>query len=188
MKASPGPLTPSRKDSLRLPSDARVEVSVATPSLPHWAGTAEIDTFSGRPLLDFSGAPCFAELWILHCLGLAGWNGRWVVTYPSRKSGPLLLRGWDPRGIKFQTTVPIDEDAAVADLERVVSANGGSVSGCWDVFAWRGSSRLFVKSKWVGKDRIRSTQLRWVESAMTAGIGLDSFLIAEWKAERADGV
>jgi hypothetical protein len=92
---------------------------------------------------------------------------------------------WDPRGIKFQTSVPIDDVGAAADFGRVASANGGSFAGCWDVFAWKGSARLFVDAKWAGKDRIRSTQLRWLENALRAGLTGDCFLIAEWRSKAA---
>jgi hypothetical protein len=187
MELLPGPLSTTRKDSLQLPSGERVEIAVATPVLSTWIGPAPIDTFGGKPLLDLSGVPGFAELWVLRSLQSAGWDGRWAATYPRRIGGPLLMEDWDPRGIKYQKNMPIDDTAAAADLLRVASVNSGSFAGCWDVFAWKAGSRLFVDAKRVGKDRIRPTQLRWLESALAAGIGLDSFLIAEWKPVRPDG-
>jgi len=177
-----GPLSTTRRDSLLLPSGARVDVGVATPTLPRWTGSASIDSFGGKPLFDSSGIPFFAELWILRLLESAGWSGRWVATYAAPKRAPRLLQGWNPRGIKSQISVPIDDVAAAADLKKVASANGCSFAGCWDVYAWRGSARVFVDAKQARKDRIRSTQLRWLESALRAGFGPGSFLIVEWKA------
>ena len=58
------------------------------------------------------------------------------------------------------------------------AANGGTLSGFFDVFAWREPGRAaFVEAK-VGPDRIKPTQLRFVEIALGFR-SLDDFVIVE---------
>jgi hypothetical protein len=38
-----------------------------------------------------------------------------------------------------------------------------------------------VEAKRRGKDRIRNSQRKWLETALTSGVPLESFLIFEWE-------
>jgi hypothetical protein len=49
------------------------------------------------------------------------------------------------------------------------------------VFCWRDGAVIFAEAKRKGRDRIRTTQRRWLEASLDAGIPLDSFLIVEWQ-------
>ena len=61
---------------------------------------------------------------------------------------------------------------------RLRAANGGTLSGFFDVFAWREPGRAgFFEAK-VGPDRIKPTQLRFVEIALRFR-SLDDFMIVE---------
>jgi hypothetical protein len=58
------------------------------------------------------------------------------------------------------------------------AANGGTLSGFFDVFAWQEHGRAgFFEAK-VGPDRIKPTQLRFVEMALRFR-GLEEFMIVE---------
>ena len=67
---------------------------------------------------------------------------------------------------------------AVETFDRLRAANGGTLSGFFDVFAWREPGRAaFLEAK-VGPDRIKPTQLRFVEIALRFR-SLDDFMIVE---------
>ena len=55
---------------------------------------------------------------------------------------------------------------AVEAFDRLRAANGGSLGGFFDVFAWREPGEVrFCEAK-VGPDRIKPTQLRFIELAL----------------------
>jgi hypothetical protein len=110
----------------------------------------------------------FAELAILHMLRADGWDGVWVDTY----RGAMRV-GW-PDQIRVLPPMP------EAIYQRVVKCNGGRRSGCWDVFAWRGSEIRFVEAKRLKKDDIRKSQRGWLEAGLAAELSLSSFLFVEW--------
>jgi hypothetical protein len=55
---------------------------------------------------------------------------------------------------------------AVEAFEGLRAANGGTLRGCVDVFAWREPGRVRFDEAKVGPDRIKPTQLRFVELAL----------------------
>jgi hypothetical protein len=65
-------------------------------------------------------------------------------------------------------------------LENIATQNGNSYSGCWDVLAWKADKVLFAESKRVKKDSIRSTQTKWLESALKCGLSEKNFLVVQW--------
>ena len=58
------------------------------------------------------------------------------------------------------------------------AANGGTLSGFFDVFAWRRPGQVGFYEAKVGPDRIKPMQLRFVEIALHFR-SLDDFLIVE---------
>ena len=47
-----------------------------------------------------------------------------------------------------------------------------------------GDGRLvFAESKKHKKDRIRGTQLRWLEAALTCGMRVEDFVVVEWDVQ-----
>ena len=134
-----------------------------------WMGEP-VDTYGGKALVDAGGSPLFAELAVLDLLKKDGWDGVWFDGY---------------RG-KFRTGMPSSSDpvqlpAKQAQIwRRIVEANGGRSGGSWDIFAWREEDLRFVECKRRRKDRIKENQRNWFAAARSAGIPLDSFLIAEW--------
>ena len=67
---------------------------------------------------------------------------------------------------------------AVEVFGRLRAANGGTLSGFFDVFAWREPGRVAFFEAKVGPDRIKPTQLRFVEIALRFH-RLDDFMIVE---------
>ena len=66
----------------------------------------------------------------------------------------------------------------VEAFDRLRAANGGTLSGFFDVFAWREPGRAAFFEAKVGPDRIKPTQLRFVEIALRFR-SLDNFMIVE---------
>jgi hypothetical protein len=58
------------------------------------------------------------------------------------------------------------------------AANGGTLSGFFDVFAWREPGQVGFYEAKVGPDRINPTQLRFVEVALRFH-HLEEFMIVE---------
>jgi hypothetical protein len=176
----PAALCPVTSEPFSL-SDGRVfGVPKTSPAFPPWSGAPLPYTFGGKAVLEYRGAPCFAEIVILRLLIVAGWSARWVVTYGAPAMCPRLLTTWSDGGLKAQAHEPIPDPSIQAQLDTVALANGGTYSGCWDVVAWQDGRLLFAESKRKAHDRIRATQRRWFAAAMGAGVPLESFLVVEW--------
>jgi hypothetical protein len=55
------------------------------------------------------------------------------------------------------------------------------VQWVFDVFASRGNEFVFAEAKLARKDRLRSTQRRWIASALAASVRIEDLLIVEWE-------
>jgi hypothetical protein len=121
----------------------------------------------GKQVLDFGGAPLFAELVILRHFQAVGWNGAWIDTYRKRTLGGMTERAPLP-----------DERQRLLDT---IYERTGSRHGCFDVFAWCGDAFVFAEAKRARQDRIRQTQVAWLDAAITLGVERSSLLIVEWR-------
>jgi len=133
-----------------------------------WHGKPIENTYGGKTVLDVFDRPVFAELGILRILQNGGWDGVWVDTYRRQ-----FRQDFSPHQCKLPTH-------ARKLYDRIRLANTGKTSGCFDVFAWRRGQYLFVESKRDRKDRIRESQMAWIEAALSSGVPLKSLLICEW--------
>lgn len=104
-----------------------------------------VHSFGGKDLLLEDGRPQFAEVAILRIFQAAGWQGRWLETYPHRKH-PRLWLEWKPGGSRAQEHVPTQEAWVNEKLQAIAQANGGYFSGCWDVVAWKNDRLVFAES------------------------------------------
>ena len=126
-----------------------------------------------KPKFSVNGSRSCAELAIVHHLRAGGWNGVWVNAF----RGELRMQ-WFPAPSARRLADVGAPGWAVQVFECLRAANGGTLSGFFDVFAWRGPGRVgFVEAK-VGPDRIKPTQLRFVEIALRFH-GLEEFMIVE---------
>jgi hypothetical protein len=148
-------------------------------SFTPYPADGSVHTFGGKDLLLVDGRPQFAEVAILRLFEAAGWEGRWVETYPYRKN-PRFWRAWNPEGPQAQAHVPIAEPWVRERLQAIAAANGGYFSGCWDVVAWKDGRLVFAESKRAKRDRLRGTQLRWLGAAIRCGLCTEDFLVVEW--------
>jgi hypothetical protein len=132
-------------------------------ALERWEGEDEPGLavpWARKPKFSVNGGRSCAELAIVHQLEAGGWNGVWVNAFRGE-----LRTQWFPAPAARQLAAAGAPGWAVEVFGRLRAANGGTLSGFFDVFAWREPGRVaFVEAK-VGPDRIKPTQVRFVEMA-----------------------
>ena len=133
--------------------------------LRRWDGAADPPElqriWSRKPGFTVDGRRSCAELAVVDRLRGEGWDGVWVSAFGNR-----LRREWFPAA-SFRTLAECGAPAwAIAIFDRLRAANDGRLSGFFDVFAWRDPGEVrFIETK-VGRDRITSTQRRFLETAL----------------------
>jgi hypothetical protein len=160
----------SEPERVDLPNGTTVEIAKYFIIFKPWKGKEAINTYGGKAVIDFQAEPVFAELAILRYLQKDGWDGVWVDNY-RRKFRVGLPEKTEPVSLPSEINVL---------FENIISING-SRSGCWDIIAWRDARIFFVEAKRKKRDRMRSTQYQWLQSALSAGIRLHSFRLVEWE-------
>ena len=145
-----------------------VEVQKFSWRFPLWDGEPIPDTYGGKAVLDCAGSPAFAELAIIPVLEQHGFDGAvWADSY--RRC--------------FRNAMPPAVCELPAQVRKVydrIAATNGSRGGCWDVLAWNRDGVMFVECKRRTEDRMQASQRKWLESALKAGLRLESFAICEW--------
>jgi hypothetical protein len=156
-----------------LPSGQTIQMPCCRPIFERWIGAPIKFDFGHKPLLNYHGHPLFAELLILRLLEAHGWEGVWVSSY-----GRKYLRQMPQDSSLAHGRVPLPDER-----ERLLNriwGRSGQRSGCFDVYAWRNEQIIFCEAKWREKDRIRPSQSRWIQAAISEGVALNSLLIVEW--------
>jgi len=147
-------------------SEGIVYVTAELWALDRWEGEGPPDLrgpWAIKPKFSVGGFRSCAELAIVDHLRRDGWQGVWVSAFPG--AGPIRSE-WFPAPC-FQTLGQAGAPAwAVEMFELLKAANGGKLSGFFDVFAWREPGQVrFIEAK-VGPDSIRDNQRRFVETAL----------------------
>lgn len=123
-------------------------------------GLAKI--WSRKPKFAVNASRSCAELAIVYHLRNEGWHGVWVNSF-----GPRELRSeWFPAPAARTLAETGAPAWAVEAFDRLRAANGGSLGGFFDVFAWREPGEVRFYEAKVGPDRIKPTQLRFAELAL----------------------
>ena len=136
-----------------------------TPQFSAWNGPIPFDRYGGKAILDFCGEALFAELMILRLFEEEGWSGVWVDTY----------RHCFRRNPVTKVAIPKERLRMFEQLQEAA----GAKSGCFDVFVWKEEMTVFAESKCSGHDKMRPTQIRWLEATLRFGLPIGSFLIVE---------
>lgn len=161
-------LNPTSHVRIELPSNKIVEVPQVQTTFKVWSGKNNFDTYGGKTVLSVYGKPAFAELIILKIFQPEGWEGVWVDTFQNKYRTEYFP--------KNEVDIPVEQDTLI----EAIRAKTGMSKGCWDVFCWKDNDIIFAESKRRGRDRIRNTQIQWLESSLEHGLSLDSFLVVEW--------
>jgi hypothetical protein len=156
-------------ETITLSDGQKVNIPKVTILFKEWKGEPVKDTYGGKAVIDAGGEPLFAELAILKFLKAEFWTGVWVDSYGKkfRVGMPGVV---DP--------VPFPEEK-IALFDQIVG-KVGRFAGCWDVFAWQKKEVLFVESKRKKKDKIRASQIKWLEICLSISIRPENFLFVEW--------
>jgi hypothetical protein len=151
-----------------------------------------INSWGGKPAVEYEGRPVFAELAITRMVIKAGWSARWVEVYYLKDKEPYYLMDWNDAKPFKQTSVPLDSPyhlKLMSSIEKRCIARSygsakrrGGYAGAWDVLAWNGERTLFIESKRKGKDRISGNQVEWYSAALDAGQKHENFLVVQWKS------
>lgn len=136
-----------------------------------WTENHNFDTYGGKQILKLNNEPLFAELLVLRLLEQQGYKGVWVDTYRNKF--------WQ-RLPHFSFPVLVDKKLQ-ATLDKIYEFKGGRKSGCFDIVACKDDKFVFVELKKKKEDKIRTTQIEWLKSALSLGFDKDTFLIAEWE-------
>jgi hypothetical protein len=143
-----------------------VNIAIQRWELKQWQGAPDPPDlqriWSIKPKFTVDGRRSCAELAVIGHLRHQGWDGVWVSAF----GGAWLRTEWFPAPA-FRTIAEAGAPAWAAEIfERLRAANGGKLSGFFDVFAWREPDEIrFIEIK-VARDRIQLTQRRFVERAL----------------------
>src|SRR5215213_944340 len=87
-------------------------------------------------------------------------RGRWVGAVWVDSFGGFKYRVDYREGI-------VELSDAFRAIPEVITQRAGR-GGCWDVYAWRGApdELVFAESKRRGSDKLRASQLRWLQMAL----------------------
>ncbi len=99
-------------------------------TLRSWTGASILNTFGGKPLLDFGGRPVFAEICAYKLARLSGWETRWVETYGAAAMRPNCFTAWANAPLGGQCHVHIADAGISSLLQRMAVANENTYAGC----------------------------------------------------------
>jgi hypothetical protein len=160
---------PSVKEVFNLRSGTQVEVTKFFLNLRKWRGQPIANTYGNKAVLDWKGEPVFAELAVVKLFQSQGWEGVWVDSY----------------GRKFRVGLPgvVEPIQIPPDKQRLIEGIGrkaGKAGGCWDVAVWKPKVMLFLEIKRRKKDKIRPSQIEWLEASLEIGLSPNNFALVEW--------
>ena len=164
----PKELKPELSEIFQLSSHRRIEIPKANILFGQWLGEKFEDNYGGKDVINFNDEAVFAELAILRIFENNGWNGVWVDTFRKK----YRIDWINKNGVEL----PSDKHLLLNKIYKTL----GSKNGCWDIFCWKEERVIFAESKRRQKDKIRETQIKFLESALNCGLSKESFLIVEW--------
>lgn len=185
-RSFPGELEPNAELPFALPA-GRMAIRSTSPNFKPWPvdRPRPADTKGNKPLVEVGGQVSFGELAILAALLREGWEGRWIDNYPLPPT--FRVAYWDQQLVKLSRE---RANAALPQAPRAlyetICARAGDQrgGGAWDVIAWRGDEMVFIEAKKrASGDKIRDSQLRWLDAALKLGVPRECFLFVEWTAK-----
>ena len=136
-----------------------------------WTKPHSFDTYGGKQILELNNEPLFAELLVLRLLEQQDYKGIWVDTYRNKFWQRLP-----------HFSFPVLPDKKIIDYyNKIYKLKGGKKEGCFDIIAYKDDHFIFAELKRKSKDKIRLSQIEWLQSALRSGLGKTNFLIAEWE-------
>ena len=136
-----------------------------------WTKPDLLDNYNGKTILAHNNEPLFAELIILRLLEDNGFKGVWVDTYRNKF--------WNKLPCLSKPILPDNKLKEVYD--NIYQIKGGRKAGCFDVIAYNEKEFVFIELKRKQKDKIRHSQIEWLEAGLNLGYDNERFIIAEWE-------
>jgi len=176
----PEELRPTDKIEIQLPDNMTVSLSTSRPKFLVWKGRPVDFDYGKKPILNYRGEACFAELVILRILLDYGWDGVWVETYGGTHYLRSMPHAWTLKS--EHVSIPQDKEDLLQKIWKTAKT-----TACFDVLAWHGDQLIFFEAKKRGKDKLTSAQMRFIEGALVSGIPATSLLIVEWEELDLEG-
>ena len=161
---------------LLLPAGQAVQIRTQRWVLEPWEGEDPpglATPWARKPKFSVRGCRSCAELAVVDHLRADGWHGVWVNAF----RGELRSQWFPAPAVKTLAEAGAPR-WAVEIFGQLRAANGGTLSGFFDVFAWREPGQVGFYEAKVGPDRIKPTQLRFMELALRPH-RLEDFMIVE---------
>lgn len=164
------------KLKIKLWDASEIELPISRPKFKLWSGERIFD-YGGKPLLDYKGRACFAELLITNLLIDNELDAVWIETYGGTHYLRSMPNGWNLRSEHI--SIPQDKE----DLLKKIWKQS-KTTACFDVLAWdHNDNIIFIEAKQFKKDKLTQPQLKFVKGALDCGISPDNLLIVEWNFE-----
>src|SRR3989344_6180422 len=152
----PEELRPTDKIEIHLPDNTTISLSTSRPKFLVWKGRPVVFDYGKKPVLNYKGEACFAELVILRLLCERGWDGVWVETYGGTHYLRTMPHEW--KLSSRHVSIPEDKEELLRNIWKTAQT-----TACFDVFAWHNGQVLFCEAKRTGKDRFTDAQVRFIE-------------------------
>lgn len=167
-------LQPTDKLEIRLSDNTIVNLPVAHLIFPVWKGLPVNFDYGNKPILNYKGEACFAELAILRLLLDGGWDGVWVESYGGTHYLRSMPKAWNLQSEHI--SIPQDKEDLLQKIWKTAKT-----TACFDVLVWHDNQIVFFEAKRTGKDKLTSAQIRFIEGALACGVLPESLIITEWK-------
>jgi len=151
------------------------DLPVSRPKFRLWNGKRVFD-YGGKPLLDYKGKACFAELLITNLLIDNGLDAVWIETYGGSHYLRSMPNSWNLQSEHI--SIPQDKEDLLKKIWKQAKT-----TACFDVLAWDNNNIIFLEAKHFKKDKLTKPQLKFIRGALDCGISPDNFLIVEWEFE-----
>lgn len=162
----------SADEPVTLPSGNQISLPKYLLHFKPWSGDA-VFNYGNKPLLDFNGEVCFAELAILRMFQQHGWDGAWIETYGGRHFLNSMPKNWKLGSEHI--FIPADKEALIDDIQKA-----GPSHACFDVLVWKGDEILFCEAKRIKKDKLNEPQARFIQGALEFGLPPERLVVIEW--------
>ena len=154
------------------PGNAKNPVTRYCTTFKVYSGEEEIPTYGGKAIVVDQGNPTYAEFAALSLFRQCGWQGFWYDSYRRKKRSGLHEES--------------DGTDSVNDLLNMIASITGSRTGVFDLVLWKDETIFFIELKRRARDRIRDTQIDWLQAALSHGLDLKSFAILQWELEASN--
>ena len=167
-------LEPLETIKLKLLNGKEVSIKLARWFFQKYDSTPLLDlskTYLSKPLVKYNASYTFAELAILGEFINHGWEGCWIDSFHKK-----IWNAFPATSLPIQLPQEIQ-----IKLSNLLIGKKITKIGAWDILAWKDDFLLFIESKSLySKDKLRNSQLSFLQKALRAGFDSNHFLIVEW--------